>query len=247
MPPYCKRVVNGWLRAPSAGRVHNPAWKVHGVPLDDWVMIPAVQSALMPANLTTLAHFLVSSAIGLPSAGARTTASAPIFPAAPDRLSIRKFCPMRSDSQWPIKRAVMSLTPADDETHQPGRTGLRPCDARESGEGGGNPPPDAENLDAEVSQLARIGRPIEIAQSGAPMTARRPARRGAKIRVLVAVSADAADRRHALRLAGVIAGCRAAHAPSEVPGAPWIAGRRLRRCRVDFAEQRRSDQDEGEH
>src|SRR5262249_37163659 len=49
-------------------------------------------------------------------------------------LQIKNGGPSRSDSHWPIRRAVMSDAPAGgnwhDQTHWPRRIGLRPCDAR---------------------------------------------------------------------------------------------------------------------
>jgi hypothetical protein len=92
------------------------------------------------------------------------------------------------------------------------------------------------------------GRPCsERAGSGVPMAARLHRRFGRRccvvIRALVAPAAKAGQRHPALLIAGVIA--RGRIAPSaEVLGAPRIAGRRLRRCRLGTAERpRRADTD----
>ena len=60
-----------------------------------------------------------------PSAGARTTASVAILPAAPGRFSTMNGWPSRSDSHCPIKRARMSfaLPAAKPTTMRTGRDG----------------------------------------------------------------------------------------------------------------------------
>jgi hypothetical protein len=54
---------------------------------------------------------------------------------------------------------------------------------------------------------------------------------------------NAGHRRPALFIAREIAGGWTEHPAIEVLGTPWIAGRRLRRYGLDFAKQRRSDQE----
>src|SRR5215471_16415099 len=89
-----------------------------------------------------------------PSGGARTTASVPMLPPAPGLFSMMNCWPNRSDSRWPIRRAVMSVAPAEPKgtMSRTGRVGYA-C-ARAMRDTAGRRPrtlPDGENFGGEVS------------------------------------------------------------------------------------------------
>jgi hypothetical protein len=68
--------------------------------------------------------------------GALMTTSVAILVPAPGRFSITNCWASRSDSHWPIRRAMMSLPPPGGNAHRPRRIGLRPRDARDGRERG---------------------------------------------------------------------------------------------------------------
>jgi hypothetical protein len=85
--------------------------------------------------------------------------------------------------------------------------------------------------------------------SGVPIAAARLNRRlGGDLTVIWAMHADSANAglsRPALIIAGVTA--RQCAAPAGALGTPWVGVRRLRRRRLDFAKQHRTDQEKRKH
>jgi len=79
-----------------------------------------------------------------------------------------------------------------------------------------------------------------VRRSGVLLYRRRSGRRQLVIWAFDAVSAPPGQGHHALLIAFEIAG--SCTGVCEGPEAPWVRVRRLRRCRLDFAKQRRSDQ-----
>jgi hypothetical protein len=77
-------------------------------------------------------------------------------------------------------------------------------------------------------------------RSGVLLYRRRSGRRQPIIWAFDAISAPPGQRHHALLIAFEIAG--SCTGVCEGREAPWVGIRRLRRCRLDFAKQRRSDQ-----
>jgi hypothetical protein len=98
----------------------------------------------------------------------------------------------------------------------------------------------SSSIGGSARRCGRLPFMARMRRSGVPLYRRRSGRRRPVIWAFDAVSAPPGQRHHALLIASEIAG--SCTGVCEGPEAPWVGVGRLRRCRLDFAKQRRSDQ-----